>query len=107
MKKTLLSFACLLSVLLTFSQTEIKGTVLDNSGLPVAGANIIIKESTFGSNSDFDGNFSFSVNLTGDQIIQVSYLGYETFEQSINLDNGGPIIAVSYTHLTLPTTPYV
>ncbi|WP_431133578.1 TonB-dependent receptor [Psychroserpens mesophilus] len=92
MKKTLLSFACLLSVLLTFSQTEIKGTVLDNSGLPVAGANIIIKESTFGSNSDFDGNFSFSVNLTGDQIIQVSYLGYETFEQSINLDNGGPII---------------
>lgn len=90
MRKLLLTFACLLSFACVFSQTEIKGKVSDASGLPIAGANIIIKESTSGTSTDFDGNFSFTTDVSGSQIIQVSYLGYVTYEKSVNLD-GTPI----------------
>ncbi len=76
----------MISLTFAFSQTEINGKVSDESGLPIAGANIIVKGSTSGTNTDFDGNFSFSTSVTGSQVIQVSYLGYITYEQTLNLD---------------------
>lgn len=87
MKNTLFTLLCLFSISAMFSQTEISGTVKDNSGVPIIGANILILESTSGATSDFDGNFSFSTDLSGTQTIQLSYLGYETQEQSVNLDS--------------------
>ncbi|MFD2916676.1 TonB-dependent receptor [Psychroserpens luteus] len=86
MKKILLLFVLLISTITVFSQTEINGKVTDDSGVPIIGANIIIKESTSGTNSDFDGNYNFSTSLTGSQVIQVSYLGYLTYEKQISLD---------------------
>ncbi|MEM5563678.1 carboxypeptidase-like regulatory domain-containing protein [Psychroserpens sp. AS72] len=86
MKKILLLFVLLISTVTVFSQTEINGKVTDDSGVPIIGANIIIKESTSGTNSDFDGNYNFSTSLTGSQVIQVSYLGYLTYEKQISLD---------------------
>jgi len=86
MKKVIFTLVFLFSVTLMVSQTEISGTVKDNSGVPVAGANILIQGSSFGATSDFDGNFSFMANLAGSQKLKVSYLGYKTFEQAINLD---------------------
>ena len=86
MKKTILTLLCFFSIAAIFSQTEITGNVKDNSGVPIAGANVLILGSSTGATTDFDGNFSFMANLEGAQTIQVSYLGYETFEQSINLD---------------------
>ena len=73
-----------------FSQTEITGIVKDNAGVPVTGANIIIVGSTSGATSDFDGNFSFITSLEGVQKLQVSFIGYETYLQDIELD-GTPI----------------
>ena len=86
MKKILLMFVFLISAITVFSQTEIKGTITDDSGVPIAGANIIIKGSASGTNSDFDGNYNFSTSLTGSQILEVSYLGYLTYEKQITLD---------------------
>jgi iron complex outermembrane receptor protein len=86
MKKILLMFVFLISAITVFSQTEIKGTITDDSGVPIAGANIIIKGSASGTNSDFDGNYNFSTSLTGIQILEVSYLGYLTYEKQITLD---------------------
>ncbi len=68
-----------------FSQTEIKGTIIDEAGVPVTGANVLIKGSASGATTDFDGNFSFTTNLEGEQVLQVSFIGYETYEQSVNL----------------------
>lgn len=85
MKKFILTLTCLFSISIMFSQTEITGTVKDNSGVPVAGANVLIAGSTSGATSDFDGNFNFTSNLKGDQTLQVSYLGYATFSQKVNL----------------------
>ena len=85
MKQTILTFLCLFGISAMFSQTEISGTVKDNAGVPVTGANILLIGSTSGATSDFDGNFSFTANLTGAQKLQISYLGYATKVQAVNI----------------------
>src|SRR5690606_13774675 len=44
-----------------FQQNPIKGTVLDETGAPLIGASIIVKGTTIGVSTDFDGNFELSV----------------------------------------------
>ena len=90
MKTIIFTFICAFTFLISTAQTEISGNVKDNNNNPIPGANVIIKGSSSGATSDFDGNFSFSTDLTGPQTLQVSYIGFVTFEQSINLD-GTPV----------------
>ena len=52
----------------------ITGVVLDQSGLPVIGANIVEKGTTNGVITDIDGKFSLTVSDKA--VIQVSYIGY-------------------------------
>ena len=40
---------------------SIKGTVMDNDGLPVIGASVLVKGTTTGAAADIDGKFSFTV----------------------------------------------
>ncbi|WP_142784229.1 TonB-dependent receptor domain-containing protein [Changchengzhania lutea] len=90
MKKIIFTLLCVFSISVTFSQTDISGTVKDKAGVPITGANLLVVGSTSGATSDFDGNFSFSTNLTGVQTVKISYLGYETQEKTVTLD-GSPI----------------
>jgi outer membrane receptor protein involved in Fe transport len=79
------------SVCVSFAQTEIKGTVKDDSGSGIPGVNIIIgTNGSSGTATDFDGNFSFSTSLTGLQTIKASYLGFQTYEETITL-RGEPV----------------
>lgn len=59
----------------------ITGTVSDNNGEPVIGANVIEKGTTNGVITDIDGNFS--LNVEDKTILQVSYIGYITQEISV------------------------
>jgi iron complex outermembrane receptor protein len=68
------------------AQTKVKGTIKDTAGERILGASIIIKGTSFGGSSDFDGNFSFTTSITGTQTLQVSYIGYSIFEKTVNLD---------------------
>ena len=83
MKKSLLTYALFFCAFAVFSQTEIKGKITDASNMPIIGANVIIKGSTSGAVTDFDGNFSFNTSLTGEQTLIVSYIGFETFEEKM------------------------
>lgn len=85
MKHLILSMLCLLAFQFGMAQTEISGEVKDSSGLAIAGANIVIKGSSSGTISDFDGSFSFSSSLSGAQILQVSHIGFSTVEEAIDL----------------------
>ncbi|WP_339662001.1 carboxypeptidase-like regulatory domain-containing protein [Croceibacter atlanticus] len=61
--------------------STLSGTVTDESGLPLPGVNIIVKGTTRGTQTDFDGNYSISA--LKDEILVFSYLGYETIEMTI------------------------
>ena len=54
---------------------------------PVIGANVMVKGSTNGTITDFDGNFELQAKV-GD-VLQVSYMGYQT--QEVKVANAGPI----------------
>jgi len=61
--------------------STLSGTVTDESGLPLPGVNIIVKGTTRGTQTDFDGNYSISA--LKDEILVFSYLGFETIEKTI------------------------
>ena len=67
-----------LSISAFAQQISIKGVVKDTTGEPVIGANVVIKGTTNGVITDFDGNFLLNANL-GD-IVQVSFIGFQTQE---------------------------
>ncbi|MER3375153.1 MAG: TonB-dependent receptor [Allomuricauda sp.] len=68
----------LFSSLSAFSQSiEVTGTVVDENDSPIPGATVLsVENSTVGTSTDFDGNYSLSV--PGNSSIQFSYLGYES-----------------------------
>ena len=59
-------------------QITVKGIVKDTTGEPVIGANVVVKGTTTGTITDFDGNFQLSAKQ-GD-IIVVSFIGYQPQE---------------------------
>ncbi|HLT48822.1 MAG TPA: carboxypeptidase-like regulatory domain-containing protein, partial [Aequorivita sp.] len=55
----ILTLLLVLIVQLAFAQEKtISGTVADDTGLPLPGVNIIIKGTSTGTQSDFDGNYT-------------------------------------------------
>ena len=63
--------------LMAQSSFTVNGTVLSQSdNLPIPGASIIIKGSTKGASTDFDGKFS--LNVASGDILEVSFLGFTT-----------------------------
>lgn len=93
MKKTLLTLICIISFSAINAQTKVKGIIKDNAGQPIPGASIIIKGTTSGGSSDFDGNYNFTTSSTGEQTLQVSFIGFKTYEKKINLN--GTLINVN------------
>ena len=53
---------------------QITGTVIDATGMPIIGANVMVKGTTNGTITDIDGKFTLEV--AKDAILQVSYIGY-------------------------------
>lgn len=62
----------------THLQIVVKGIVKDTTGEPIIGANVIVKGTTNGTITDFDGNFLLNANK-GDIII-ISFIGYRSQE---------------------------
>ena len=57
----------------------ITGTVTDESGVPLPGATVVVKGTSSGTTTDFDGNYSITVP-DGGATIAFSYIGYLTQE---------------------------
>ena len=75
----------------SFSTTQqagiCKGLVKDATGESVIGASVVVKGTTNGTITDFDGNFSLDGIKKGDVIV-ISYVGYQTQEIKWN---GSPL----------------
>ena len=64
---------------LTWAQTKVSGTITDGlTGMPLGGVNVIIKDTSQGSSSDFDGNYT--INVTNGQTLVFSFVGYTSRE---------------------------
>lgn len=63
-------------------KVTITGTVTDENGEPVIGANILLKGTTVGVITDFDGNYSISVPQ-GKGVLVFSYIGFTNVEKQI------------------------
>jgi len=86
MKKLIfIMMALFLTSYFGIAQSTVSGQIVDNTGLPILGANIIEKNTTNGTVSDFDGNYTLTV---GDNAILIfSYLGFETMEVTVGNRN--------------------
>ena len=69
-----------------WAQVTVNGTVVDPTGEPIIGANVLEVGTANGAITDLDGNFSFSVSKA-DADLSVSYIGYitETVKAGQNL----------------------
>ncbi|MFD0834179.1 SusC/RagA family TonB-linked outer membrane protein [Mariniflexile aquimaris] len=75
-----------LVVHIAFAQEKtITGTVTDGSGLPLPGATILIKGTTTGTSSDFDGKYSIKANQGATLVF--SFVGYITTEKKVGTSN--------------------
>ena len=82
----ILTLLLALVVQLTFAQQKtITGTVTDDTGLPLPGANVIIKGTSTGTQSDFDGNYSITANVG--EVLTFSYVGFDTQEVRVGTQN--------------------
>ena len=86
MKKLLTLIVLSLMCNFGFSQSniDISGLVTDsNDGLPIPGVNVIIKNTSKGTTTDFDGNYTIS-NVSAGDVLQFSYVGYLTQEITVS-----------------------
>ena len=87
-----LFLACMGISAFAFSQNpgSFSGTVTDSeNNIPLAGVSVFIENTSFGTVTDFDGNYSFQVNLaTGDYTLTASSLGYSTQKISVSFSGG-------------------
>ncbi len=83
MKITNFLLCCfLLMTSLSLAQTKsVTGTVVDESGVPLPGAGVLIKNTTNGVSTDFDGNFS--ITAQSGNVLVISYVGYVTQEVQV------------------------
>jgi len=85
--RTILSILLLFFCSLTYAQTTITGTVVDDSNLPIPSANIIVVGASVGTVTDFDGNFTLTVDQTPPFTLQASSVGFEPSSQEVNTNN--------------------
>ena len=75
------------------AQQTITGNVSDSEGEPLIGATVLVKGTTNGTTTDFDGNFSIEAN-EGD-VLQISYTGYTSIELTAGTDDFSAIVLES------------
>jgi TonB-linked SusC/RagA family outer membrane protein len=75
----ILTLLLALAVQITFAQEKtISGTISDNSGLPLPGATVLVKGTSSGTSTDFDGKYSIKANQGSTLVF--SFVGYTTQE---------------------------
>ena len=78
----LIMWGLLLSLSAFAQQITVKGHVVDATGEPVIGASVIEGKSTNGTITDIDGNFS--LNVSANSALTISFVGYKTQTVSVN-----------------------
>ncbi|WP_224482641.1 SusC/RagA family TonB-linked outer membrane protein [Robertkochia aurantiaca] len=81
MKRLLFTILLLGGISLGMAQS-VSGTVSDQQGIPLAGVSVLIKGTTEGTSTNFDGEYS--IDASGDDVLIFSYVGMQTLEVPVN-----------------------
>lgn len=85
--RTFYTFTLLLLAYFGNAQQTISGIVVDEKNKPIVGANVFIDGTYDGASSDEKGNFSFQTTASGNQVLVVSFLTFETLKVPIDANN--------------------
>jgi hypothetical protein len=77
--KNLLFEALLIETATVLGQTNITGTVVDDTNQPLPGASVVVKGTTNGTSTDFDGKFTLKADTNSGTIV-ISFIGFKTRE---------------------------
>ncbi|WP_019037102.1 TonB-dependent receptor [Psychroflexus tropicus] len=91
--RSILNLLFFIFCLSSFSQTVVKGTVKDNSGIPLPGANVLIANSDVGTTSDFEGRFELTTDQAPPFDIVISFTGFEN--SIVRVENASQTIDVA------------
>ena len=85
MKRFTMTAACLLMGMTAVmaQNTKVTGQVLDENGDPVIGASVVVKGTTIGTVTDFDGNFTLDVP-SNEKHLEISYVGMKKVEVRVS-----------------------
>lgn len=89
--KVALVFSMLLIFLTSLyaqAQSTITGEVKDEDGAPLIGANVLLKGTNKGALTDVNGKFSIGGVAQGKYILVVSFVGYKTVTQEVDVNSG-------------------
>jgi len=71
----------ILSSAFMHGQRTVTGTISDSGGVPLPGVSVVIKTTTTGTATDFDGVFSLDVKET--DVLEISFIGFKTVEITV------------------------
>lgn len=75
------------SALIVKAQTgSISGKVLDETGLPLPGASVVVKGTTRSTSTDGEGNFKIAGLPNGSVTLSASFIGYQTLDKAVSLN---------------------
>ena len=85
--KNLLFVAVLFISASVLGQAKITGEVVDETNQPLPGASIVVKGTTNGTSTDFDGKFTLQTEANSGTIV-ISFIGFQSKEVSFSSSNG-------------------
>ncbi len=78
--------------MISYSQSTIKGKVIDGFGSPIIGANIVLEGLAKGAITNFDGEYEISQIENGTYVLQASFIGYTKESREITLEQQEVVI---------------
>lgn len=92
----ILALCLLLPAASAFALATISGKVMNDDGEPIAGANVMVKNTSFGAATDLDGRYTIVFPLDGSYTVMASALNYATAMKDVRIDPDGSV-SVNFT----------
>ena len=84
--KTILTLLATVLSFVSFSQITLQGKVIDEQNNPIIGANVFLKGTYDGTVTNENGDFTFQTTTVSDQLLQISFLSFETLVVKIEVE---------------------
>ncbi|WP_167962770.1 TonB-dependent receptor [Saonia flava] len=90
--KKIIFLSFLMFGILGYSQTIVKGSVVDQNNEPIPGANVVIEGKAIGTVSDFDGNFTLDTSEEPPFQLRITSIGYSDAQAEITTN--GQVVSI-------------